>query len=109
MAQEDSTDNESMQGEEEWEDWEDDGNEIGLVKCLFSDDVFASAEEAMRYDAKENDFDLEAVRSKVLLLLCFEIREIPLRRMRKILFCCSYSINLHFMIQYGSSTTLEVK
>lgn len=67
--------------EENWEDWEDD--ESAVVKSLFSDDTFASVDEALAFDLKAHSFDLKALliqvswlcmtkRAKVHGILCID-------------------------------------
>lgn len=50
-------------GDDTWEDWEDD--ESDRVKSLFSNDTFATVDEAVAFDAQRHNFDLNKYRSEV--------------------------------------------
>jgi hypothetical protein len=54
--------------QEDWEDWQDDGESQGL-KSLFTDARFAGLEEVLAHDQQERGFSLPQYRSQVRWLL----------------------------------------
>ena len=50
--------------QEDWEDWQDDGESQGL-KSLFTDARFAGLEEVLAHDQQERGFSLPQYRSQV--------------------------------------------
>ena len=62
-----TTDSEFSQPDrEEWEDWGDAGDaDADPVKSLFCDKMFATAEEALAFDAEKYGFDLRRYRQQV--------------------------------------------
>ena len=71
-----SSDSEPLEQQEaDWDDWDADAD---LVQCLFSDQAFATADEALDQDARQTGFDLRLFRSQVPQTGQAAVRWLPL-------------------------------